>query len=119
MRGEREDRDVLRRGIRFQLARRLPAVEHRHARVHQDDIGLQRQGHVDRLTAVRRRPHREPRELEIVAIELARVLEIFGEEDERRVVPRQLGTSNPRRYPRRTRRSARRCDCLRACVSRR
>ena len=69
-------------GIGLERARRLPAVEDRHARVHQDDVGLQRLGLFDRFAAVGRRLDAEPGELEVVAIELARVLEVLREEDE-------------------------------------
>src|ERR1051326_5814432 len=46
VRGERENWNVLRGGVGLQLFRRLPAVEHRHARVHENDVGLQRDGAV-------------------------------------------------------------------------
>ena len=42
-------------GIGLQLARRLPAVEDRHARVHQDDVGPQRERLIDGFAAVGRR----------------------------------------------------------------
>src|SRR5262245_27228909 len=48
VRGEREDGDVAGDWIRFELARGLPAVEHGHARIHQDQIRLQRDREIDR-----------------------------------------------------------------------
>ena len=80
-------------GIGLQLACRLPAVEDRHARVHQDEIGQQRDGLLDRFAAVARGLDVEAGELEVVAIELARVLEVFREEDERLFARRVTGAS--------------------------
>src|SRR5215467_4563304 len=53
VRGERDDRDVARLWIILQSSRRLPAVDHRHFEIHQDDVGALAQRHRTALLAVR------------------------------------------------------------------
>ena len=54
MRGQRDHRNRLGRVIGLESARRLPAVHHRQAHVHQDEIGLLARRHVDAFLAVHR-----------------------------------------------------------------
>src|SRR6266487_786210 len=59
MGGERDDRDVARLRVVLQSPRRLPAVDHRHFQIHQDDVRALAQRHRAALLAVLRRHNLE------------------------------------------------------------
>src|SRR6266700_2353804 len=59
MGGERDDRDVAGLRILLQSPRRLPAVDHRHFQIHQDDVRALAQRHRAALLAVLRRHNLE------------------------------------------------------------
>src|SRR5262245_16930740 len=59
MRRERDDRDVARLRVLLQSPRRLPAVDHRHFEIHQDNVGALGERHGAALLAVLRRQNLE------------------------------------------------------------
>ena len=87
---------LLRARVGLQCAGRLPAVEHRHAGVHQNEVRLEIDGLVDRFAAVRRGLDGKPGVLEVLAVELAGVLEIFCQQDERSAARRGHRASRSR-----------------------
>src|ERR1700751_4553120 len=84
VRGERDDRNVARLWIVLQSSRRLPAVDHRHFEIHQDDVGALAQRHRTALLAIWRRhnveiaqqlePHLEHVDVVVVVLDV----EYFG-----------------------------------------
>src|SRR6266699_1624626 len=59
VRGERDDRDVARLRVLLQSPRRLPAVDHRHFQIHQDDVRALGERHGAALLPVLRRHNLE------------------------------------------------------------
>src|SRR5260370_39159967 len=59
VRGERDDRDVAGLRVVLEPPRRLPAVDHRHFQIHQDDVRALAQRQRTALLAVRRRHNLE------------------------------------------------------------
>jgi hypothetical protein len=98
MRGERHDRDVRGPGVALQAARRLPAVDHGQAQVHQHDVRRLVGGVDDGLGAVGGLDDVEPAERQVLDVELPEVGLVLHDENQGAVaIRRQL--VHPRHRP--------------------
>ena len=81
VRRQRDDRDVLRRGVGFDRARGFPAVHHRQAHVHQHDVGQLGLRLRNAFGAVDREHHDEAAPLQPPRQHVAIRLVVFDEQD--------------------------------------
>ena len=81
VRRQRDDRDRLRCRIGFDLPGRFPAVEHRQAHVHENQVRGHGLGHLDALAAVHRHDDLVTLALETARQHVAVHLVVFDQED--------------------------------------
>src|SRR5690606_36296175 len=103
VRGERDDGNVAGPRIGFQFCRRIPAIEHRKAQIHQDDVGMFLPGSADAFGAVSGQDHPILLPFEAPAQHIATHLVVLNDEDlgDGRILGRAESSAQGRRIARR------------------